>query len=211
MAKQTSRTKRAAPAPDDVVLGRYRLVDKVGDRAGTALWRGYDDRLKRPVSVRFVPLEDPQAAELRRAALRASHVTDRRAVHVLDAVTDDTCGCLVIVTEWLAGTSYAQRLAERRGDPLPEREATVLALEVARTLQAAAADGAAELRAVRTSVAGTSLLPWHTDIRRSRKATLAFLDAKIAFLAAGSRDYNQLNEAPPGVASALDQARVLSP
>lgn len=75
----------------------------------------------------------------------------------------------------------------------------------------AAADGAAELRAVRTSVAGTSLLPWHTDIRRSRKATLAFLDAKIAFLAAGSRDYNQLNEAPPGVASALDQARVLSP
>jgi len=141
MAKQTSGTERAAPTPDDVVLGRYRLVDKVGDRAGTALWRGYDDRLKRPVSVRFVPLEDPQTAELRRAALRASHVTDRRAVHVLDAVTDDTCGCLVIVTEWLAGSSYAQRLAERRGEPLPEREATVLALEVARTLQAAAADG----------------------------------------------------------------------
>ena len=141
MAKQTSRTQRTAPAPDDVVLGRYRLVDKVGDSAGTGLWRGQDDRLKRPVSVRFVPLDDPQAGDLRRAALRASHVTDRRAVHVLDAVADDACGCLVIVTEWLTGTSYAQHLADRRGEPLPEREATALALEVARTLQAAAADG----------------------------------------------------------------------
>jgi hypothetical protein len=75
----------------------------------------------------------------------------------------------------------------------------------------AAADGAAELRAVRTSVAGTSVLPWHSDVWRSREATLAFLDAKIAFLAAGSRDYSRLDEAPPGVASALDQARALSP
>ena len=75
----------------------------------------------------------------------------------------------------------------------------------------AAADGAAELRAVRTSVAETSALPWHTDVRRSREATLAFLDAKIAFLAAGARDYNQLDLAPPAVAAALERARALSP
>ena len=75
----------------------------------------------------------------------------------------------------------------------------------------AAADGAAELRAVRTSVADTSVLPWHTDVRRSREATLAFLDAKIAFLAAGARDYNQLDLAPPAVAAALERARALSP
>lgn len=75
----------------------------------------------------------------------------------------------------------------------------------------AAADGAAELRAVRTSVAGTRVLPWHTDVRRSREATLAFLDAKIAFLAAGASDYNQLNLQPAGVAEALARARSLSP
>ena len=55
------------PAPDVVVLGRYRLVDKVGDTAGTSLWRGQDDRLRRPVSVRFVPARRPKASELRRA------------------------------------------------------------------------------------------------------------------------------------------------
>jgi hypothetical protein len=74
-----------------------------------------------------------------------------------------------------------------------------------------AADGAAELRAVRRSVTASRVLPWHGDVRRSKEATLAFLDAKIAFLAAGSRDYNALNVAPPAVAQALDRARALSP
>ncbi len=121
--------------PDLVVLGRYRLVDKVGDTAGTALWRGQDDRLRRPVSVRFARLNDPRTDALRKAALRASHVTDRRAVHVLDAVADTETGCLVIVTEWLAGTSYAEKLAAR--EPMAPHQAAALALEVARTLEAA--------------------------------------------------------------------------
>jgi len=130
-----------APAPDLVVLGRYRLVDKLGDTAGTALWRGQDERLKRPVSVRFVPLGDPKTDALRKAALRASHVTDRRAVHVLDAVADQECGCLVIVTEWLTGTSYAEQLTQQGGEPMASRDAAALALEVGRTLEAARAVG----------------------------------------------------------------------
>ena len=138
---RTTTGKPGAPAPDVVVLGRYRLVDKLGDTAGTALWRGQDERLKRPVSVRFVPLEDPKTEALRKAALRASHVTDRRAVHVLDAVADQECGCLVIVTEWLTGTSYAEQLTHQQGEPMPPRDAAALALEVGRTLEAARAVG----------------------------------------------------------------------
>jgi serine/threonine protein kinase len=130
-----------APASDVVVLGRYRLVDKVSDTAGTELWRGHDQRLNRPVSVRFMPLEDPTTADLRAAALRASRVTDRRTVHVLDAVADPGCGCLVIVTEWLNGTSFAERLASRSGEPMLPRAAAALALEVARALEAAEAEG----------------------------------------------------------------------
>ena len=124
-----------SPVPDLVVLGRYRLVDKVGDTAGTARWRGQDDRLRRPVSVRFARLDDPRTDALRKAALRASHVSDRRAVHVLDAVADTETGCLVIVTEWLAGTSYAEKLRAR--EPITPHGAATLALEVARTLEAA--------------------------------------------------------------------------
>lgn len=130
-----------APAPDDVVLGRYRLVDKVGDTSGTALWRGFDQRLQRPVSVRFVALDDPVAARLRDAALLASHVTDSRAVHVLDTVADPESGRLVIVTEWLVGTSLAEHIARRGGEPLPPREAATLALHVARALEAAGEAG----------------------------------------------------------------------
>ena len=124
-----------SPVPDLVVLGRYRLGDKVGDTAGTALWRGQDDRLRRPVSVRFARRDDPRTDALRKAALRASHVSDRRAVHVLDAVADTETGCLVIVTEWLAGTSYAEKLRAR--EPITPHGAATLALEVARTLEAA--------------------------------------------------------------------------
>ena len=141
MAGRTTTREGTTPAPDDVVLGRYRLVDKLADTAGTALWRGQDERLRRPVSVRFTPLDHPLAERLHQAALRASHVTDRRTVHVLDAVADTASGSLVVVTEWVTGTSFAEQLAARRGEPLTPREATTMALEVARALEAADREG----------------------------------------------------------------------
>ncbi|CAB4955785.1 unannotated protein [freshwater metagenome] len=129
------------PASDDVVLGRYRLVDRVAEAAGTSFWRAYDDRLRRAVGVRFMPLDSPRARILRDAALRASQVTDRRAVPLLDIVEDSPTGQLVIVTEWLVGTPFGDYLASRNGGRLPPREAATLTLEVARFLAAADAAG----------------------------------------------------------------------
>jgi serine/threonine protein kinase len=111
------------PAPDDVVLGRYRLVDRVSDAAGSTLWRGYDTRLARPVSVRFMPLDHPTMPRLRDASVLASRVTDRRVVPILDIVEDAGCGRLVIVTEWITGTPLGQLLTTRGGEPLPPRRA----------------------------------------------------------------------------------------
>lgn len=136
----TSRTG-SGPCPDDVLLGRYRLVDRVGDTAGTTVWRGYDERLRRPVSLRLAPLDSPLAPTLRTAAVDASRVTDRRAVPVLDIVDDDTVGLLVVVSEWISGTAFGDYLAARGGGPLPPREAAALALEVARCLAAAESAG----------------------------------------------------------------------
>jgi serine/threonine protein kinase len=126
--------------PDLVVLGRYRLVDRVADSGGTSLWRGVDDRLRRPVAVRFMPLDTDKAQELRDSAGAASHVTDRRAVPVLDIDQDLVTERLVIVTEWLPGTALGDLLASRP-DPMPAREAGTVALEVARFLAAAEAEG----------------------------------------------------------------------
>lgn len=128
-------------APDLVVLGRYRLVDRVADSGGTSLWRGVDDRLRRPVAVRFMGLDDALADDLKRAAAQASHVTDRRAVAVLDIDADLVTEKLVIVTEWLAGTALGDLIASRGGEPMPARQAALLTLEVAKFLAAADEEG----------------------------------------------------------------------
>jgi len=128
-------------APDLVVLGRYRLVDRVADSGSTSLWRGVDDRLRRPVAVRFMALDDALADELKAAAARASHVTDRRAVAVLDIDSDLVTEKLVIVTEWLAGTALGDLIASRGGEPMPARQAALLTLEVAKFLAAADEEG----------------------------------------------------------------------
>ncbi|MGE3812241.1 MAG: protein kinase family protein [Candidatus Nanopelagicales bacterium] len=140
--------------PDLVVLGRYRLVDRVADNGGTSLWRGVDDRLRRPVAVRFMPLDTDKAQELRASAAAASHVTDRRAVPVLDIDQDLVTERLVIVTEWLPGTALGDLLASRP-DPMPAREAGTVALEVARFLAAAEAEGVAHGRIRPNSVVVT--------------------------------------------------------
>ena len=56
-----TRTGATPLAPDLVVLGRYRLVDRVADNGGTSLWRGVDERLRRPGAVRFMAIDDALA------------------------------------------------------------------------------------------------------------------------------------------------------
>jgi hypothetical protein len=131
----------SSPAPDDVILGRYRLVDRMSDSAGTTLWNGYDQRLKRAVSVRLTPRGTPRAATLRDAATLASAVTDRRVVPILDVAEDPSCNRLVVVTEWVTGTPLGESLSARGGEPLSHADAAALALEVARFLAAAHASG----------------------------------------------------------------------
>jgi len=138
--KSGGRGAAADLRPDLVVLGRYRLVDRVADTGGTSLWRGVDDRLRRPVAVRFMPLDAAVADELRRSAAAASHVTDRRAVAVLDIDQDLVTERLVVVTEWLNGDALGDLLATHP-DPMPAREATHVTLEVARFLAAADSAG----------------------------------------------------------------------
>lgn len=146
MTDTTASPRAVPPTPDTVVLGRFRLVDRVGDAGGTSLWRAADERLRRPVGIRLMPLDHPGVDGLRAAAVEASRVTDRRAVPVLDIVDDDATGHLVVVTEWTAATPFGRYLAQRGGDPLPPGQAASIALEVARFLAAAEAAGIAHGR-----------------------------------------------------------------
>lgn len=146
MTDTTASPRAVPPTPDTLVLGRFRLVDRVGDAVGTSFWRAVDERLRRPVGVRLMPLDHPGVDGLRAAAVEASLVTDRRAVPVLDIVDDDATGHLVVVTEWIIATPFGRYLAQRGGDPLPAGQAAAIALEVARFLAAAEAAGVAHAR-----------------------------------------------------------------
>ena len=131
------------PAPDTLVLDRYRLVDKVGDGAGSSVWRAFDERLKRAVGVRLLPLEDPRSGELRELAQAAARVFDRRAVPILDVVDDRARGLLVIISEWVDAATLSEFLTARGDLTMPPVEAATLSLEVARYLSAVHAAGQA--------------------------------------------------------------------
>ena len=112
-------------------IGRYVLDDLVAENAGSALWRATDPALQRPVGARLIPKDDPRTPALRAAALSAARVQDRRLVKVLDVVeTDDQLG---VVTEWVHGHSWSELLTDRWSP----QEATVVALEIGRALEAA--------------------------------------------------------------------------
>lgn len=125
--------------PDDGLsgraIGRYVLDDLVAEKAGTTVWRATDPALRRPVSARLIPLDHPRVADLRAAAQHAAGVHDRRVVRLLDVVETD--GYLAIISEWITGNPWPELLTERWSP----QEATVVALEVAKALEAAHAVG----------------------------------------------------------------------
>ncbi len=123
------------------MLDRYRLVDKVGDGAGSSVWRAFDERLKRAVGVRLLALDDPRSRELRDKAQAAARVFDRRAVPILDVVDDRSRGLLVVISEWVDGATLSEFLTARGDVTMPPVEAATLSLEVARYLSAVHAAG----------------------------------------------------------------------
>ena len=82
----------------DVLAERYRLDDEITVRPDTQIWRAWDNRLQRRVSIRLVADEAPFAADVREAALRAAKVDERNLLPVLDII--DTDHLLAIISDW---------------------------------------------------------------------------------------------------------------
>ena len=82
----------------DLIGGRYRLDDDIRVRVDSHIWRGVDERLNRPVSIRLLESSSPLAASVRQAAIRAAGVEHRTLLPVLDIVVDD--GILAIISDW---------------------------------------------------------------------------------------------------------------
>ena len=126
---------------DQLILDRYRLVERLAVGGSAEVWRAHDEQLDRPVAVkRLHPHLLPDAASRTRlvaearAAARLSHPA---IVGIYDV--DATGESAALVMELVDGESLAARI-ERDG-PLPPVEAVAITADVADALFAAHQQG----------------------------------------------------------------------
>jgi len=121
----------------DVLGGRYRLVELLGQGGMARIYRATDSQLGRDVAVKVLHREfgrDPDfVARFRQEAQAAAALSHPGIVGVYDFGTDDEGPYLVM--ELVDGEDLASVL--RRNGPLPPRQAARLVAEVGRALNAA--------------------------------------------------------------------------
>lgn len=127
---------------DDVIAGRYRLLDPVGRGGMGAVWRARDELLEREVAVKQLHVEPAEAVVGpsglgHERAMREARITARlhhpHAVPVFDAVEHD--GQPYLVMQYFPSRSLQEVLAERT--TLPPRQVAAIGAEVASALAAA--------------------------------------------------------------------------
>ncbi|HYY55409.1 MAG TPA: protein kinase [Candidatus Dormibacteraeota bacterium] len=129
---------REPVAEGQVLAGRYRLLERVGEGGVSDIWRGIDERLGREVAIKLLH-EDTDDAFRRRftdEARRAAAISHRNVVTVYDAVAD---GQAFIVMELVRGTTLDELV--RRSGALSLSEAAGIVAQVADALDAAHARG----------------------------------------------------------------------
>ncbi|MDA8202706.1 MAG: protein kinase, partial [Chloroflexi bacterium] len=125
----------------DVLGGRYRLVEVLGQGGVATVYRATDSQLGRDVAVKVLRPEyghDPDfVARFRQEAQAAASLSHPNIVGVYDFGID--ADGPYIVMEYIDGEDVATLV--RRNGPLPPRQAARLSAEVAHALAAAHARG----------------------------------------------------------------------
>jgi serine/threonine protein kinase len=118
-------------------LGRYRLIERIGGGATSAVYAAHDEAMDRRVAVKMIVGDLQDEPETRARFYREARVTAQllhpNIVTVLDVGEDQ--GRPFIVMELLDGHPLGAWLASR-GAPTPAEKATLIA-ELCRGLQAA--------------------------------------------------------------------------
>jgi hypothetical protein len=128
-----------------LIAGRYRLAERIGQGAMGVVWRARDERLDRVVAVKQLDYDAAigQAAgdEAALRALREARLTARlrhpHAITVHDVVEE--AGGPYLVMEYLPSRSLAEVLLDR--ESLPAEEVARIGAQIASALAAAHAEG----------------------------------------------------------------------
>lgn len=117
-------------------LGRYRIVEKVGEGGMGVVYRARDERLQRDVALKVLPsqrVSDPDArSRFHRESLALARLSHPNVAAVHDFDTHE--GVDFLVMEYIPGTTLTERVT---AGPLPENDIVRLAQQAAEGLQAA--------------------------------------------------------------------------
>ncbi|MGH2402501.1 MAG: serine/threonine-protein kinase, partial [Candidatus Limnocylindria bacterium] len=119
---------------EQLILDRYRLIERLAVGGSAEVWRAHDEQLDRPVAVkRLHPHLLPDEASRRRLAAEARAAASLSHPVIVDVYDVDATGeAPALVMELVDGESLSARI-ERDG-PLPPREATATTADVAEAL-----------------------------------------------------------------------------
>ena len=126
-----------ALAPDRVLAGRYRLVQRLARGGMAEVWEAVDEILSRPVAVKILlphlAADEAFVTRFRREAVAAARLSHPHIVAVFDTWTDD--GYEGIVMELVRGTTLRAVLDDEGA--LPPRRVAAVGAQVADALDVA--------------------------------------------------------------------------
>ncbi len=127
-----------------LLSGRYRLDAQIGTGGMSMVFRAFDTVLERQVAIKLMHADvaaDADADQLerfRREARAVAQLNHPHVVGVIDAGEDGQGGAFIVL-EYVEGETLKERI--RRHGRLPVSEAIAYAIEIARALGAAHAQG----------------------------------------------------------------------
>jgi hypothetical protein len=101
-----------SPGADAIVLGRYRLLERLGAGGFGVVWRAHDEMLDREVAVKRIPLAPEEDGE--RASREA--LATARLAHPAIVALYEACpapDAFYLISELVHGETLAQLIAER--------------------------------------------------------------------------------------------------
>jgi eukaryotic-like serine/threonine-protein kinase len=156
-------------------LGRYRIVERLGQGGMGVVFRAEDPRLERDVAIKVIRPETLGSDDVRRRftveARALSRLLHPGIATLFDLDAQD--GADFLVMEYVPGGTLAELLA---GGPLPEQRARAIGIEVAEALQTAHEQG----------VVHRDLKPSNVAITPRGRAKV--LDFGLAHFVAGAGD-----------------------
>jgi eukaryotic-like serine/threonine-protein kinase len=119
------------------VLLHYQVTDRLGAGGMGVVYRATDLKLQRTVALKFLPESQAVSRDVKERFMRealASSALDHTNIGTLYAVEETTDGQLFLVMACYEGPTLAEKMAH---GPIPAGEATDIALQICRGLQAA--------------------------------------------------------------------------